>query len=80
MSYFSTNGDFFEIPLGTDVCISVSSSPLIFKSPVRYINSKDTIMNTEVEDENENQSEDEDTEEIEDFEEFDDEMLEDDDL
>ena len=80
MSYFSTNGDFFEILLGTDVCISVSSSPLIFKSPVRYINSKDAIMNTEVEDENENQSEDEDTEEIEDFEDFDDEMLEDADL
>jgi hypothetical protein len=80
MSFFSTNGDFFEIPLGTDVSISVSSSPLIFKSPVSYINSKDTIMNTEIVDENENQSEGEGIGEIEGFEEFDDEMLEDDDL
>lgn len=73
MSYFSMNGDFFEIPLGTDVCISASSSPLVFKSPFKYINSKDVILDTEVEDEALSEN-------TEYYEEFDDDILEDDDL
>jgi len=73
MSYFSGDGDLFEIPLGTDMCIAVSSSPLVFKSPVKYINAKDMISDTEIEDEDL-------SEDIEYYEEFDGEMLEDDDL
>jgi hypothetical protein len=51
MTYLSGEKDFFEIPLGTDVVISVSSFPLVFLSPVKYINSRDVIIETEIEDE-----------------------------
>lgn len=51
MVYLSGEKEFFEIFLGSDVFISVSSSPLVFLSPVKYINSRDTLVETEVEDE-----------------------------
>lgn len=51
MTYLSGERDFFEIPLGTDVIISVSSSPLVFLSPVNYVNFRDAMIETEVEDE-----------------------------
>ena len=51
MTYLSGEKDFFEISLGTDVFISISSSPLVFLSPVTYINSRDVIVETEIEDE-----------------------------
>ena len=79
MSYFSTNGDFFEIPLGTDVCIFVSCSPLVFKSPVRYINPKDDTIDVEAEQADLSDGSG-DTEDSEEYEEFDDELPEDDDL
>ena len=49
MTYLSGEKEFFEISLGTDVFISVSSSPLVFLSPVKYINSRDALVETEVE-------------------------------
>jgi hypothetical protein len=51
MTYLSGEKDFFEIPLGTDVFISVSSFPLVFLSPVKYINSRDVMFESEIEDE-----------------------------
>jgi hypothetical protein len=51
ITYLSSEKEFFEISLGTDVFISVSSSPLVFLSPVSYINSRDALGETEVEDE-----------------------------
>ena len=51
MTYLSGEKSFFEISLGTDVVVSVSSSPLIFLSPVKYVNPRDALVETEVEDE-----------------------------
>lgn len=51
MTYLSGEKGFFEISLGTDAFISVSSSPLVFLSPVKYINSRDVLVETEIEDE-----------------------------
>jgi hypothetical protein len=51
MIYLSGEKEFFEISLGTDVFVSVSSSPLVFLSPVKYINSRDAVLETEAEDE-----------------------------
>jgi hypothetical protein len=66
MAYFSGEKEFFKIYLGTDVFISVSSSPLVFLSPVKYINSRDALVETEVE--NESLSDDEEfDEEFDDF-------------
>lgn len=52
MTYLSGEKEFFEISLGPDVAISVSSSPLVFLSPVQYIDSRDVLSETEVENEN----------------------------
>lgn len=52
ITYLSGEKEFFEISLGTDVSIPVSSSPLVFLSPVKYIDSRDALSETEVEDEN----------------------------
>lgn len=50
MTYFAGEKEYFEIPLGSDVYISVSSSPILFRSPVRYINSRDEVSGeTEIE-------------------------------
>lgn len=51
MAYFSGDSDFFQIPLGSNVCISISSIPLVFQSPVKYVNSRDLVLETEIEDE-----------------------------
>ena len=52
MSYLSSEKESFEIPLGSDVFISVSSSPLIFLSPVTYSNSRDVLLEAEIEEGN----------------------------
>jgi len=59
MTYLSGEKELFEISLGVDVVISVSSSPLIFLSPVKYINPRDGLVETEVEIEDESLSDDE---------------------
>lgn len=51
MTYLSGEKEYFEISLGTDVFISVSSSPLAFLSPVKYVDSRDALVETEVEEE-----------------------------
>ena len=62
MTFLSGEKDFFEISLGTDTFISVSSSPLVFLSPVTYINSRDAMVETKVEDESLSDDEDYDEE------------------
>ena len=51
MTYLAGEEEFFEISLGTDVSMSVSSSPLVLLSPVKYINSRDVLSEIEIEDE-----------------------------
>lgn len=51
IAYLSDEKDSFLIPLGADVSISVSSAPLVFLSPVKYINTRDVVFETELEDE-----------------------------
>lgn len=49
MTYLSDEKEFFEIPLGTDVHVSVSSTPLVFLSPVTYVNIHDPLGEPEAE-------------------------------
>lgn len=51
ITYLSGEKEVFEISLGTDVSISVSSSPLVFLSPYKYIDSRDALSEPEIEDE-----------------------------
>ncbi len=50
LTYLSDEEDFFKIPLGTDVYVSVSSTPLVFLSPTTYVNIRDNFGEPDVED------------------------------
>jgi hypothetical protein len=50
MAYIATGSEYFEIPLGADVSIRVSSFSIVFQSPVRYTDSRDEILELESED------------------------------
>ena len=75
IAYIANGNDFFEIPLGTDVFIRVSSYPKVFQSPVSYLDSRDEI--TELETEDDDNMSDEDDEKFDD--ETEDEFTEEDD-
>ncbi|MCL5998005.1 MAG: SMEK domain-containing protein [Chloroflexi bacterium] len=49
MAYLSGEKESFKISLGSDAVISVSSSPLVFRSPATYINPRDTVTEAETE-------------------------------
>ena len=62
VAHIAMGNEHFEIPLGTDVFIQVSSFPIVFQSPVSYIDSRDGILELEVGDDDNMSDEDDEIE------------------